>query len=148
MIRDIMGAIAKRIKNEFGCSVYSTEVARGYKLPCFFIEPVPTAERYTHNVMRKKLTVILTYMAAEQDMIASAAVYERILALFQTGIEVGSRHLHAPMIMMSMAGEDNTDMQIELIFDYYEAIPHETTADIAEEVMVNISQRSDKEWQN
>lgn len=141
MIRGIMGAVTKQLKEAFGYKVYSDEVARGFQTPCFFITPIPYTERFSKNLVERKLTVVLTFFPEDgKDMVRYAEIYERIADLFRAGVTVGDRFVHTQSISMAFAGETHEEMQVDLQFRYLKTIPRGISgADDAGEVVEDVA---------
>ena len=97
MIREVMGAVAKSLKSEFGYKIYSDEVARGFQTPCFFITPIITTSRVNKNLAERQLTVSLSYFSKDdkKNMMECAEIFQRIRFVPSRRYNRHTVHTHA-----------------------------------------------------
>lgn len=144
MIREVLGAVAKSLKSEFGYNIYSDEVARGFQTPCFFITPIITTSRVNKNLAERQLTVSLSYFSKDdkKNMMECAEIFQRITDLFRQGVTIGTRFIHTQNIGMVWAGEQNDVMQVDIAFTYIVSDAKDTgTNDMIEEVYVEMKKK-------
>lgn len=150
---EIISKVANELKKEFQCKVYSDEVLEGFTKPCFFIKLVITSEKQTVNIIKKQLSVILTYFPADADIsqVYYLDVYDRISRLFENGLQLKSRYLHTNNIEIGRAGENQDILQITIDLPYLDrVIISKPTYEIMEglEISVKINEREEAKWQS
>ena len=123
-LSSIIGVVVRSLKSEFKCQIYSEDVKRNYKTPCFFIKVLVTTSQETKNVSQKRLDIILTYFPdpREKDDLQYMRLLDRVCELFLTGIGVENRHLKLTDISSGRAGEEDDIFQIYLTTEFLDAI--------------------------
>lgn len=123
-LSNIVGVIVRSLKSEFKCQIYSEEVKRNYKTPCFFIKVLVNADQETKNVAQKRLDIILTYFPdpREKDDLQYMQLLDRVCDLFLTGIRLENRHLKITDISSGRAGEEDDIFQIYLTTEFLDGI--------------------------
>ena len=100
----IWKAVAKKIHEEYKCTVYSDEVLEEFTMPCFFVKLLMSSEMQTKNFIKRNVTIIATYLT----------VFDKFLILFQMGFPVGDRYLHVDDIQQDRVGEEDDILQITM----------------------------------
>ncbi len=123
-LSSVVGVIVRSLKIEFKCQIYSEEVKRNYKTPCFFIKVLVSTSQETKTVSQKRLDIILTYFPdpREKDDLQYMRLLDRVCDLFLTGIRVEDRHLKLTDISSGRAGEEDDIFQIYLTTEFLDGI--------------------------
>jgi hypothetical protein len=68
MINEIMNAISKILKDEFGIKIYINQVPQGFAEPCFFIRVIRNSETQIMDFRYRVTTTFeITYISDEND---------------------------------------------------------------------------------
>lgn len=112
----IWKAVAKKIHEEYGCTVYSDEVLEEFTMPCFFVKLLMSSEMQTKNFIKRNVTIIATYFPSNEDNDEEhyLTVFDKFLLLFQMGFPVGDRYLHVDDIQQDRVGEEDDILQITM----------------------------------
>jgi hypothetical protein len=112
----IWKAVAKKIHEEYGCTVYSDEVLEEFTMPCFFVKLLMSSEMQTKNFIKRNVTIIATYFPSNEDQDEEhyLTVFDKFLLLFQMGFPVGDRYLHVDDIQQDRVGEEDDILQITM----------------------------------
>ncbi len=112
----IWKAVAKKIHEEYGCTVYSDEVLEEFTMPCFFVKLLMSSEMQTKNFIKRNVTIIATYFPSNEykDEEHYLTVFDKFLLLFQMGFPVGDRYLHVDDIQQDRVGEEDDILQITM----------------------------------
>lgn len=150
---EIISKVAYELKKEFQCKVYSDEVLENFTKPRFFIKLIITSEKQTVNIIKKQLSVILTYFPADADIsqLHYLDVYDRISRLFENGLRLKSRYLHTNNIEFNRAGENMDILQFTIDLPYLDrAIISKPSCETMEELEINvkINEREEAKWQS
>ena len=107
----IWKAVAKKIHEEYRCTVYSDEVLDEFTMPCFFVKLLMSSEMQTKNFIKRNVTIIATYFPSNEDKDEEhyLTVFDKFLLLFQIGFPVGDRYLHIDRV-----GEEDDILQITM----------------------------------
>ena len=110
----IWKAVAKKIHEEYGCTVYSDEVLEEFTMPCFFVKLLMSSEMQTKNFIKRNVTIIATYFPSNEDKDEEhyLTAFDKFLLLFQMGFPVGDRYLHVDDIQQDRVGEEDDILQI------------------------------------
>lgn len=116
----IWKAVAKKLKEEYQCTVYSDEVLDEFAKPCFFIKFLMHSELQTKNFIKRNLNIIITYFPEDEnkDEEHYLDVFDRFLLLFQMGFPVGDRYLHVSDINEDRVGSEHDILQIVMDITY------------------------------
>ena len=101
----IWKAVAKKIHEEYGCTVYSDEVLEEFTMPCFFVKLLMSSEMQTKNFIKRN---------EDKDEEHYLTVFDKFLLLFQMGFPVGDRYLHVDDIQQDRVGEEDDILQITM----------------------------------
>ena len=63
----IWKAVAKKLHDEYKCTVYSDEVLEEFTMPCFFVKLLMSSEMQTKNFIKRNVTIIATYFPSNED---------------------------------------------------------------------------------
>lgn len=112
----IWKAVAKKIHEEYKCTVYSDEVLEEFTMPCFFVKLLMSSEMQTKNFIKRNVTIIATYFPSNEDKDEEhyLTVFDKFLILFQMGFSVGDRYLHVDDIQQDRVGEEDDILQITM----------------------------------
>ncbi|MCI7693578.1 DUF6838 family protein [Veillonella caviae] len=112
----IWKAVAKKIHEEYKCTVYSDEVLEEFTMPCFFVKLLMSSEMQTKNFIKRNVTIIATYFPSNEDKDEEQylTVLDKFLILFQMGFPVGDRYLHVDDIQQDRVGEEDDILQITM----------------------------------
>ena len=112
----IWKAVAKKIHEEYRCTVYSDEVLDEFTMPCFFVKLLMSSEMQTKNFIKRNVTIIATYFPSNEykDEEHYLTVFDKFLLLFQIGFPVGDRYLHVDDIQQDRVGEEDDILQITM----------------------------------
>lgn len=112
----IWKAVAKKLHDEYKCTVYSDEVLEEFTMPCFFVKLLMSSEMQTKNFIKRNVTIIATYFPSNEDKDEEhyLTVFDKILILFQMGFPVGDRYLHVDDIQQDRVGEEDDILQITM----------------------------------
>jgi hypothetical protein len=112
----IWKAVAKKIHEEYGCTVYSDEVLEEFTMPCFFVKLLMSSEMQTKNFIKRNVTIIATYFPSNEDKDEEhyLTAFDKFLLLFQMGFPVGDRYLHVDDIQQDRVGEEDDILQITM----------------------------------
>lgn len=112
----IWKAVAKKIHEEYKCTVYSDEVLEEFTMPCFFVKLLMSSEMQTKNFIKRNVTIIATYFPSNEDKDEEyyLTVFDKFLILFQMGFPVGDRYLHVDDIQQDRVGEEDDILQITM----------------------------------
>ena len=112
----IWKAVAKKIHEEYGCTVYSDEVLEEFTMPCFFVKLLMSSEMQTKNFIKRNVTIIATYFPSNEDKDEEhyLTAFDQFLLLFQMGFPVGDRYLHVDDIQQDRVGEEDDILQITM----------------------------------
>lgn len=112
----IWKAVAKKLHDEYKCTVYSDEVLEEFTMPCFFVKLLMSSEMQTKNFIKRNVTIIATYFPSNEDKDEEhyLTVLDKFLILFQMGFPVGDRYLHVDDIQQDRVGEEDDILQITM----------------------------------
>lgn len=112
----IWKAVAKKLHDEYKCTVYSDEVLEEFTMPCFFVKLLMSSEMQTKNFIKRNVTIIATYFPSNEDKDEEnyLTVFDKFLILFQMGFPVGDRYLHVDDIQQDRVGEEDDILQITM----------------------------------
>lgn len=112
----IWKAVAKKLHDEYKCTVYSDEVLEEFTMPCFFVKLLMSSEMQTKNFIKRNVTIIATYFPSNEDKDEEhyLTVSDKFLILFQMGFPVGDRYLHVDDIQQDRVGEEDDILQITM----------------------------------
>lgn len=112
----IWKAVAKKLHDEYKCTVYSDEVLEEFTMPCFFVKLLMSSEMQTKNFIKRNVTIIATYFPSNEDKDEEPylTVFDKFLILFQMGFPVGDRYLHVDDIQQDRVGEEDDILQITM----------------------------------
>lgn len=112
----IWKAVAKKIHEEYGCTVYSDEVLEEFTMPCFFVKLLMSSEMQTKNFIKRNVTIIATYFPSNEDKDEEhyLTAFDKFLLLFQMGFPVGDRYLHVDDIQQDRVGGEEDILQITM----------------------------------
>lgn len=112
----IWKAVAKKLHDEYKCTVYSDEVLEEFTMPCFFVKLLMSSEMQTKNFIKRNVTIIATYFPSNEDKDKEhyLTVFDKFLILFQMGFPVGDRYLHVDDIQQDRVGEEDDILQITM----------------------------------
>lgn len=112
----IWKAVAKKLHDEYKCTVYSDEVLEEFTMPCFFVKLLMSSEMQTKNFIKRNVTIIATYFPSNEDKDEEhyLTVFDKLLILFQMGFPVGDRYLHVDDIQQDRVGEEDDILQITM----------------------------------
>ena len=112
----IWKAVAKKLHDEYKCTVYSDEVLEEFTMPCFFVKLLMSSEMQTKNFIKRNVTIIATYFPSNEykDEEHYLTVFDKFLILFQMGFPVGDRYLHVDDIHQDRVGEEDDILQITM----------------------------------
>ena len=81
----IWKAVAKKLHDEYKCTVYSDEVLEEFTMPCFFVKLLMSSEMQTKNFIKRNVTIIATYFPSNEDKDEEhyLTVFDKFLILFQ-----------------------------------------------------------------
>ena len=102
----IWKAVAKKLHDEYKCTVYSDEVLEEFTMPCFFVKLLMSSEMQTKNFIKRNVTI--------KDEEHYLTVFDKFLILFQMGFPVGDRYLHVDDIQQDRVGEEDDILQITM----------------------------------
>lgn len=90
----IWKAVAKKLHEEYKCTVYSDEVLEEFTMPCFFVKLLMSSEMQTKNFIKRNVTIIATYFPSSEDKDEEhyLTVFDKFLILFQMGFPVDDRY--------------------------------------------------------
>lgn len=103
--------------------VYTDEIVKGYKQPCFFVKLIKLRSTETKNTDSNSISIVLTYHAdaATNKQIFFLNTGDTIEELFGKGIKVGTRYLHVKTIAAERIGENRDILQVSIDLDYLES---------------------------
>ena len=103
--------------------VYTDEIVKGYKQPCFFVKLIKLRSTETKNTDSNSISIVLTYHAdaATNKQIFFLNTGDTIEELFGKGIKVGTRYLHVKTIAAERIGENRDILQVSLDLDYLDS---------------------------
>ena len=112
----IWKAVAKKLHDEYKCTVYSDEVLEEFTMPCFFVKLLMSSEMQTKNFIKRNVTIIATYFPSNEDKDEGhyLTVFDKFLILFQMGFPIGDRYLHVDDIQQDRVGEEDDILQITM----------------------------------
>lgn len=112
----IWKAVAKKIHEEYGCTVYSDEVLEEFTMPCFFVKLLMSSQMQTKNFIKRNVTIIATYFPSNEDKDEEhyLTAFDKFLLLFQMGFPVGDRYLHVDDIQQDRVGGEEDILQITM----------------------------------
>ena len=55
----IWKAVAKKLHDEYKCTVYSDEVLEEFTMPCFFVKLLMSSEMQTKNFIKRNVLLLL-----------------------------------------------------------------------------------------
>ena len=112
----IWKAVAKKLHDEYKCTVYSDEVLEEFTMPCFFVKLLMSSEMQTKNFIKRNVTIIATYFPSNEDKDEEhyLTAFDKFLLLFQMGFPVGDRYLHVDDIQQDRVGEEDDILQITM----------------------------------
>lgn len=112
----IWKAVAKKLHEEYKCTVYSDEVLEEFTMPCFFVKLLMSSEMQTKNFIKRNVTIIATYFPSSEakDEEHYLTVFDKFLILFQMGFPVDDRYLHVDDIHQDRVGEEDDILQITM----------------------------------
>lgn len=112
----IWKAVAKKLHDEYKCTVYSDEVLEEFTMPCFFVKLLMSSEMQTKNFIKRNVTIIATYFPSNEDKDEEhyLTVFDKFFILFQMGFPVGDRYLHVDDIQQDRVGEEDDILQITM----------------------------------
>ena len=119
--RDIIKAVTKILKDNFGYKVYADEVVECFKPPCFFLKIIKNSSTETMNLIKNNISVIITFIAAAKSSLVYMDTEDKIQELFQLGFQLNSRYLSTKDINYQRVGEENDFLQAALDFEYYDS---------------------------
>lgn len=123
---EILKAVISLLKTvpEFSAiNVYTDEIVKGYKQPCFFVKLIKQRSAETKNTNNNSLSIVLTYFAdaAANKQIVFLNTGDAIEDLFGNGFKVGLRYLHVKFIAAERIGENQDILQVSLSLDYLDS---------------------------
>ena len=123
---EILGAVMSLLKTapEFSTiKVYTDEIVKGYKQPCFFVKLIKLRSTETKNTDSNSISIVLTYHAdaATNKQIFFLNTGDAIEELFGKGIKVGTRYLHVKTIAAERIGENRDILQVSIDLDYLDS---------------------------
>lgn len=132
-------AANKLLKNVTGLKTYGKEVIEGYETPSFFIELItkPT-KRETKSFAKSGFTLHITYFQKTPDEAQQLQMYDTVKNAFGMIFTVEDRKLTVNEITYDYVGNKENILQITVEFKYYENTAEQPTADIAEELDLNL----------
>lgn len=135
----IKSAANKLLKTTTGLKVYGKEVIEGYETPSFFAEIVtkPT-KRETKGFAKSGFTLHITYFQKTPNEAQQLQMYDTVKNAFGMVFTVEDRKLTVNEITYDYVGNKEDILQITVDFDYYENTVEQPTADIAEELDLNL----------
>lgn len=103
--------------------VYTDEIVKGYKQPCFFVKLIKLRSAETKNTDSNSISIVLTYHA---DATTNKQIFflntgDAIEELFGKGIKVGTRYLHVKTIAAERIGENRDILQVSIDLDYLDS---------------------------
>jgi len=103
--------------------VYTDEIVKGYKQPCFFVKLIKLRSTETKNTDSNSISIVLTYHAdaATNKQIFFLNTGDAIEELFGKGIKVGTRYLHVKTIAAERIGENRDILQVSIDLDYLDS---------------------------
>lgn len=103
--------------------VYTDEIVKGYKQPCFFVKLIKLRSTETKNTDSNSISIVLTYHAdaATNKQIFFLNTGDTIEELFGKGIKVGTRYLHVKTIAAERIGENRDILQVSIDLDYLDS---------------------------
>lgn len=132
-------AINALLKSKYPYKIYGKEIKEGYNAPCFFIEIVDKGSRTeTKNFTGGGFTVKITYFQNIKNELDQLEKVDEIKDLFGLIFCVGERKLTVGEYSHDYIGEYSDILQISIDIDYKENTEKEETAEIAENVDLNI----------
>lgn len=146
----VLKAAAELVKKQFGCTVYSDEVLKNFKKPCFFAKVITTTRPQAKYIVRRTVSIIFTYFPREKQKteIHYMEMFEATHALFVPGFRAGSRYLHVSEVSQARAGEDEDILQMTVNLSYLDYLARPMSNDMMEDVEFNIKNvhgRNDEE---
>ena len=118
-----MAAIAELIKSK--CSkIYTDEVVKGFKQPCFFVKLMRKTDPQTVNFNSNNLAVIITYFAspAENKEIAFLNMTDDLQTIFGNGFAAEDRYLKVKNFSAERIGENQDVLQVSINIDYLDGL--------------------------
>lgn len=121
--------------------IYGKEIKEGYIAPCFFTEILDRGSRgETKNFAKGGFTIKITYFQAEKNELDQLEKVDGIKDLFGLFFCVGDRKLTIGDFSHDYIGEYQDILQISIEIDYKENTQKEDTAQVAEEVGIEVAQ--------
>ena len=132
-------AVNALLKSKYPYKIYGKEIKEGYNAPCFFIEIVDKGSRAeTKNFIGGGFTLKITYFQNIKNELDQLEKVDEIKDLFGLIFCVGERKLTVGEYSHDYIGEYSDILQISIDIDYKENTEKEETAEIAENVDLNI----------
>lgn len=132
-------AVNALLKSKYPYKIYGKEIKEGYNAPCFFTEIVDKGSRAeTKNFTGGGFTVKITYFQSIKNELDQLEKVDEIKDLFGLIFCVGERKLTVGEYSHDYIGEYSDILQISIDIDYKENTEKEETAEIAENVDLNI----------
>ena len=126
--------------------VYTDEIVKGYKQPCFFVKLIKLRSAETKNTDSNSISIVLTYHA---DATTNKQIFflntgDAIEELFGKGIKVGTRYLHVKTIAAERIGEDSDILQLIISVNYLDSTGYDGSAgyDLMQELNINYTNKN------
>lgn len=129
--KDILKAVVSLLKTKYAdINVYTDEIVKGYKQPCFFAKLIKQRSAETKNTNSNSLSIVLTYLAdtAANKQLAFLDVEDTVGELFGNGFTAGTRYLHIKSIAAERIGENQDILQLTIDTDYLDSTGYDGDA--------------------
>lgn len=127
----ILAAVISLLGTKYDAiNVYTDEITKGFKQPCFFVKLIKRRGNETKNINSNSISVVLTYFAdaTTNKQLAFLDCEDDIDELFGKGFFVGVRYLHIKNIASERIGENQDILQITIDIDYLDSTGYDGNA--------------------
>lgn len=135
---DLLGAVIKRLKNNFTYPVYDEAMEQGVEKPCFFVDITDIEQGSIANGYKQTVPdVIVTFVPAEED--PKTQMYTTSMALsdaFDFSLQV-TDDISLPITSKTYSIIDGEVVELMLSFLYVEERPDTDTSPEMDTLIVN-----------
>ena len=119
---DVLKAVTGELIKKYNYPVYSREVVKGFKQPCFFIKFMRTTTGETQNFNSNTMSVFITYFAsAEKNReIEFMRIIDDLRQIFGMSIQAGGRNLKTRTFNDERVGEKQDILQVTITTDFFD----------------------------
>lgn len=144
--KEIKTAANKLLHEKTGLKCYGKEVTEGYDTPSLFVELLskPT-RRETPGYAKVGFTIQITFFQKTPNEIEQLEMIDTIKDAFGMIFTVGDRKLTVREIRHDYVGQKEDKLQITVEFEHYDNTVIMPTAELVDEVAINIKETEEAE---